>query len=489
MKFFKIILLAITVLFLGAGYSFAGVDAEGNKSKGSEIIESFEFDPVEWDVPRIGKEVKREELKNGMVLFLMEDHELPLINIRALIRTGDIYVPGRLDGIAGLTGIVMRTGGTESLTAEELNDKLEFMAARLETGVGSESGYASLSVMSRDIDEGLQLFADVLMNPAFRDSQLTIEKGKIKEDIRRRNDTPQSILSREYSHLLYEGHPYGRILEWETVKALTSDDLKRFHEKYFKPNNMMMAVSGDFKTKDMINKIKKAFRKWKKDPVEFGDIPEVEYQFHPGVFLMDKDLNQSRLQIGKLGVKQGNPDEYAITIMNFILGGGSFTSRLTSRVRSDEGLAYSVGSSFSTGNRDYGTFTAYCQTKNESAHKAVGLILEEIEKMRDEPVEPEELQNAKDTYINGYIFNFANTSQVVNRLMELEYDNYPRDYFENYLDNIRSVTVDDIRRVAKKYLDTEEMTIMVIGRTGDFDGDMTDFGKVHDIVIKEPVLD
>ncbi len=483
------IIFIIMFLIAAVGIASAGTDSEGRSSKASKIISDFKFDPIKWNVPEIDKEVKRVVLKNGMTLFLMEDRELPLINVRAIIRTGNIYVPPEQDGIAGITGIVMRTGSTRNITPEELNDQLEYMAASIETGIGYESGYATLSVLSKDIDEGLKLFADVLMNPAFQDSQLAIEKNKIKEMIRRRNDTPQSTLAREYNHILYGDHPYGRILEWETVKDISSEDLKAFHKKYYKPNNTMIAVSGDFKTKDMIKKFDNAFKKWKKGNVVLPSVPDVAYDFKSGVYLMEKDQNQSRIEIGKLGIKRTNPDKYAITILNYILGGGAFSSRLTSRVRSDEGLAYHVSSSFSTSDRDYGLFTASVQTKTSSTHKAISLILEEIERIRNEKVSDEELELAKDAFINGYIFNFVNTSQVVNRLMGLEYNSYPRDYFKNYINNINTVTVDDINGAAKKYLDTKSMTIAVIGKAEDFDGAMSDFGDIHSIEITEPILE
>ncbi|UCC80347.1 MAG: insulinase family protein [Candidatus Zixiibacteriota bacterium] len=484
MKSYRIILSAFLILFM-----VSSLIAQEKKSPGSRIIENMNFPELKWDVPVIGKEVTRTVLDNGMILFLMEDRELPLISAHALVRSGSIYDSKEDQALAGITGTVMRTGGTRSYSPDSLNAILEFIAGHIECGIGNESGSASLSVMSKDIDLGLELFYEVLRYPAFDSSKIELQKSQIKESIRRRNDNPGSIISREFYHLLYGDHPYGSIIEWSEVKDISGDDLMAYYNKYFHPNNIMIAFSGDFKIEEMIKKVKKVFGKWKRHKIDFPEIPEVEYSFKPGVYIIDKDITQANVRVGHLGIKRDNPDRWAISLMNYILGGGSFTSRLTSRVRSDEGLAYSVRSSFSTGSRDYGTFMAYTQTKTATAKRALELFFEEFENVVNSLPSEEELESARESYLNNFIFQFDSPAEIVNRLMALEYDDYPEDYYRTYLDNIKSVTPEDIQRVALKYLHPDSMSVMLVVDTTELGSDLSEFGSATYIELKEPIVE
>jgi len=478
----------ILMLVLGS-LIFSVAFSQDVKSPGSQIIEDMKFPELKWDVPEVGKEVTRTVLDNGLILFLMEDRELPLISAHALIRTGSIYDSNKDQALAGIAGTVMRTGGTVSYSPDSLNAILEFIAGSVECGIGNESGSASMSVMSKDIDLGLKLLYEVLRYPAFDSAKIELEKSQIKESIRRRNDRPGSIISREFTHMLYGNHPYGYIIEWDEVEPISREDLAAYHEIYFHPNNMMIAFSGDFKTGDMIKKVKKIFGEWERREIDFPEIPEVDYTFKPGVFIIDKDISQANIRVGHLGIKRDNPDRWAVSLMNYILGGGSFTSRLTSRVRSDEGLAYSVRSRFSTGSRDYGTFFAYTQTKTSTARRALEIFFEEFEKIRNTLPSAEELEMARESYLNNFIFQFDSPGEVVNRLMSLEYDHYPADYYQTYLDNIRSVTLEDIERVAEKYLHPDSMTIMMVADTSEFKDDISEFGEVTYLELKDPIVE
>lgn len=440
-------------------------------------------------MPEVGKEVKREVLKNGMILYLMENHELPLFEMQAIIRTGSIFEPLEQTGLASLTGTVMRTGGTESMSPEEVNRRLEYIGASLETWIGSESGGASLFSLSKYTDEALDIFAEVLMHPSFNEEKLGLEKEKRKEAIRRRNDRPGAILDREFDRLLYADHPYGRVQEWETIRDLSSEELKTFHQRYYKPNNIILGIAGDFKTEQIKKKIRKVFGGWKREEVSFPSRAEVTKAYRPGVYLIEKEITQSNVRMGHLAVKLGNPDEYAIRVMNFILGGGSFTSRMTSKVRSDEGLAYSVGSSFDTESKDYGTFSASCQTKVGSTHRALELMLEEIKKIREGLVTEEELQTAKEAYINRYVFNFTDPMSILSQLMYMEYNDRPKNYLQTYLENVRKVTREEVLRVAKEYLEPEGLTLLVVGDLPKFDKPLDDLGKVTKIPLEEPKVD
>ena len=494
----KTLILTILAALLAFGLVFGqhGRPAEPARrdtskvSPGSKKLGALKYRDLVWSVPEIGKEVQKHTLPNGITLYLYADHTLPVFNLQATVRTGEIYEPMEKMGAVRLCGMVLRTGGTKTLSPDSLNAELEYMAGSVETSLGTEQGSANLNVLAKDIDRGLELFADVLMSPAFRQDKLDLAKDQIKEQIRRRNDAPQSIVFREFGSRIYGDHPYGRILEWETVKKITRQDLIDWHQAYFAPNNLMLGITGDFDPDRVVEKVKKVFARWEKKSINFASIPKVEPKPNPGIFVIDKpNLNQTNISMGHLGVDFTNPDIYAIQVMNYILGGGGFTSRLTSRVRSDLGLAYSVGSQFGTGSRDLGTFGASCQTKTETTHKAMAEMLAEIKKIREAPVTEEELKGAKDSYINRFVFQFTSASAVVGQLMGLDYFSRDPNFYKNYLDNIRKVSIADVQRVAKTYLKPENLTMVVVGNVSAFDADLSDLGSTTKVALTPPSVD
>jgi len=441
--------------------------------------------------PRLGDiempNVQKVTLSNGMRLFLVEDHELPLISVSARIRTGSIYEPAEKIGLASITGLVMRTGGTTSKTGDELDEQLESIAASVETGIGLNSGSASMSVLKEDIDTGLAILADVLMNPAFSEDKILLAKIQHRSSIARRNDNVGAIASREFEKLIYEPESvYARHTEYATIDNITRDDLIAFHKKFYKPNNVMLGVLGDFDTKQMITKIEKAFEKWEKADVQFPQVPEVQYEYRPTVNVVRKDdINQSNIYMGHIGGLMNDPDYFALVVMNRILGGG-FTGRLFKNIRSREGLAYSVFGLYSS-NYDFpGIFYVGCQTKSESTVYAIRAMTEEVKKMTESEVTDEELALAKESYLNSFVFNFDTKGEIVSRLMVYEYYGYPPDFLQKAKANIEKVTKADVLRVARKHLKPDKMQILAVGRPQDFDEPLSVFGTVNEIDITIP---
>lgn len=461
---------------------------DGPQSEGAKQIAKFEYPSMTWDVPQVGRDVERYVTKNGMIIYLKEDHTLPEFRIRALIRCGDVYDPAQRQGISGLVGTVMRSGGTKTLSPDSLNALLEYIAASVETGIGQESGSASLYCLAKDIELGIKTFADVIRNPAFAEDKIDLAKEQIRKAIKSRNDNPGSIVSREFDRTLYGDHPLGRILEWNTVEPIGRADLQAYHDRYFAPNNMMLGITGDFDSKQIKKLLDKYFGDWQERQVDLPSKPKVEMKYRPGVYFIEKDVNQSNIRLGHLGIDEDNPDRYAVSVMNFILGGGSFNSRMTSKVRSDEGLAYSVGSRYQTGTDYPGEFFAYCQTKSSTTMKAIDLMVAEIKRIRDSEVSDAELEMAKDSYINRYVFQFTSASRVVGQLMQLEYFDRPRDLLQNYIANIQKVTKSDVWRVAKEYLHPEDISYVIVGKRVDLDADPAELGTVTEIPLEEPVV-
>ncbi len=440
----------------------------------------MEFPPVTFKPPQ----AERVVLNNGMVLYLLEDHELPIVKIIAMIRTGSIYEPNNKIGLAGITGAVMRTGGTRSMTGNEIDEELEFLAANISTGIGKDAGSAFLDFLKKDLDRGLFIFSEILMYPAFEQERLDLAKKQAIEAIRRRNDHPASIASREFLKQLYGAdHPYARESTIETIENITREDLIEFHKKYYHPNNIIMGIAGDFNKEDMVEKINMAFKDWERGEIQLPPVPPVKEEFRGSVNYIQKDLPQTNIRIGHLGIRQDNPDFFALSIMNDILGGGGFTTRLFKDVRSKQGLAYSVGSVFSPGKLDLGIFVAFCETKGETTVKAIRAIVENIRRLTTEMVSEEELKIAKDSFLNSFVFSFSNAHQIVSRQVSLEYYNMPKDYLERFRDNVAKVTREDILRVARKYLHPDEMIILVVGKEESFDNPLSTLGKVKTIDI------
>ncbi|MBM2835326.1 MAG: hypothetical protein HW406_2487 [Candidatus Brocadiaceae bacterium] len=452
------------------------------ESEGAKIISGFKFKPLNFVPPKVDRVV----LENGMILYLLEDHDLPIFNITARIRTGAIYEPQEKAGLASLTGFVMRSGGTVSMPADKMNEELEFMAASVETAIDRESGNTNLSTLRKDIDKSLKIFADVLMNPAFPEDKIRMRKDEVVESIRRENDNPAQIAQREFRKIMYDSkHPYSRKVEGtlESIEKITRDDMIAFHKKYFRPNNIILGISGDFNKDEIIKKLNIVFANWKKEEVQFPEVPKVDRRFEKAVFYAYKDINQANVIMGHLGIHRKSPDYFPVMIMNFILGGGSFTARIPGRIRSDEGLAYSAYSAFQTA-RDIGMFFVSCQTKLESTNRAISIALEETEKIRKSPIDKEELTQAKETFMNQFVFRFTTSASIVGQKVDIEYEELPLNYLETYLDNVQSVTHEDVQRVARKYLHPDEIKILVVGDKEKFDKPLDSFGKVNVIELK-----
>ncbi len=443
------------------------------------------FDPVTVTVP----EVERVVLENGIIVYLLPDPELPLVTVSALVRTGSIYEPADKVGLAGLTGTVMRTGGTARLTGDQVDEELEFLAAHISMGIGGESGSASLDILKKDFPRGLAIFADMLRAPAFEQAKVELAKRQALEAIRRRPDSPGGITAREFRKLLFGAdHPFGRESTTETVSRITRDDLAAFHQQFFAPNALMLGVTGDFEKPAMLDALRGAFGDWKPQTLSLPAIPPVTAPAGPeasrSVNILRRDISQTHLRIGHLSVKEDDPDYFALALLEDILGGNSFTSRLFRDVRSRQGLAYSVGSRLAPGNAGPGVFMLHALTKGPSTYQALSSMLDHMERLRKDPVSNEELQLAKDAFLNSFVFSFANTSLIVGRLMALEYHGLPKDFLQRFRDSVVRLTKEDLLRVARRHLHTDRVIILAIGKDDDFEKPLSTFGRLNVLTLK-----
>ena len=440
-------------------------------------FQSVEFTPPEPD---------RVALENGMVVYLLEDHELPLISMTATMRTGSWLDPAEKIGLASLTGSIMRTGGGGGLSAERVDEELEQFAGEVGISIGRQSGSASLDVLSKDLKRGLQIFAGLIRTPAFEPARVELAKLQAIEGIRRRQDTPGSIVGREFVKLLYGAdHPTARESSIESITRITRDDLVAFHRKTFHPNGMMLGVTGDFDKSAMLALLREVFGDWKKGEVPvltIADVPQSPTA-KTVVRFVNKDTSQTHLRIGHLSIKEQDPDYVALAIANDILGGSSFRSRLFNDVRTRRGLAYSVGSRLNSGVHDQGVWLMRAETKLPSTQEVISRFVSNMERMRTELVTDSELAEAKEAYVNSFVFSFASSSAIVGRLIGLEYDGLPKDFLQQLRARVIALTKEEILAAAKKHFNPERLTIVAVGSGEALPKLLSGFGDVKEITL------
>jgi zinc protease len=433
-------------------------------SKGWDAALKLKAAPIPPRFPELGRDAKRFALDNGLVLFVRTDRRLPLIQMNALIRSGSCYETPDEYGVAAYVGSLIRSGGTAKWKPQELDDRLAFLAANLSAGVGDDSANVSLDLLSKDAEEGLAIFTDVIRNPAFDEGRLTLAKRRAANSLLHRNDNPGGVLSRELNALFFpETHPSGRSLTPTQLAAVTPARIRAFHARFFRPENTWISVTGDFDEKEMVDRVRAAFNDWKKVGEPVAAPAKFEAKPKPGVFFVGKDLNQSSVSIAHPGIDRANPDRYAIQLMNSILGGGSFSSRITESVRSNEGLAYSARSAFPTGGREPDLFQATVQTKTGTTGRAIELLIEELKKMQAGPISKNEFETAKESALYGMVFRNSRPADAVNRLMRLEFEGLPLDQDRIDFEGLSAVTPEAVVSAAKKYLRPDQITIFVVG--------------------------
>lgn len=432
----------------------------------------LKYEPLEITTP----EAVEIELDNGLAGFLIEDHEIPVVNLVIQVKTW--FPPEEKTGLNDMAVWTMRNGGSEAWPSDRLNDELEFRAAAIEFQGGSLGATFSFNCLRKDLDEILEIFADLLLNPAFPDEKVEMKRKTMIEDIRRRNDQPRRIVGREFNKLIYRDHPYGREATEATVSAITRDDLVAFHEAWVKPGSAVIGISGDVEQDEIIEKLNGVLAGWAPGAAGIPAVPEMASPPPASWNYAYKDINQAYMAIGHEGINARNEDRCAVEIMNFILGGGSFTSWITEKVRSDAGLAYSTGSRFTSDPWTVGVFRAYAQTKAGEYSRAMQLIIEQIERMRTEGPTEEEVSKAVDSYVNSQVFDYESKAQVVRRLVQLRFQGRPLDTPEQDMETYAALTVDDIQRVAQKYLHPDRLVVLVVGDREQFDRSLEEFGTV-----------
>lgn len=428
--------------------------------------------PLELEFPKLDYEPPdpaeyRHELEGGSVAYLVEDHQLPLVSLSITLRAGSYQLPPESFGLAGFTGSQMRSGGTASRSARDFDEEAAFLATEIGSNIGATSAGASVNCLKQNLDASLELFFDMLKNPGFDPERLEIARARTLQGLARRNDRLGSILSREFARLTRGDHFSTLQSTKASIESITREAMQSFHGRSLDPRRMFFSAAGDFDTEDMLRRLNESLADgWPSQSTDPGEIPAPSHDPRPGVYMVNKtsrDVNQSHVALGHAGIRRDHPDAFKVRIMNSVLGGSGFTSRIMTRVRSDEGLAYSTYSRFQPGTYYPGLFQAGFQSRNATCAQAAAIVIEEIERIQNEKVSAKELDTAKNYEVEIFPRFFATAGQVAGTFANDEFTGREKDYWKTYRQRIADVSAEDVLDAAQRHLHPTKLVILAVG--------------------------
>lgn len=459
MRNFNIAGCAFFCLLLAGCLGAQGPSAQSPSSPTVPSVRDLRFAPLEFHVP----EVQRLSLDNGMRLYLQEDHELPLVDVTVMLGAGAIGDPADITGRTDLYADLLRSGGAGTLSPDEVDEFLDMKAADLSVSADPYAVTLKLSLRAADLAEGIALLADVLRRPGFDEGRLDVTRRQAVEAVRRQNDDPGHLARRILSRVHYGDHPLGRTPTVASLQAVTRSDLLDFHRQHAHPNNLWMGITGDFDRSRLSALLQEHFGEWQPVTYVAQTIPPLAPVGEPAIWTVSRPLPQTTILFGEIGIDKDNPDQYALRVMNYLLGGGGFNSRLMREIRSNRGLTYSVYSFYQVGRRLPGLFIAGSETRTEATPQVLSLMRDIMNGLRDEPVSADELALARESLINSFVFGFTDLHEVVAMTMRLDFYDYPADYLTAYRDRVAEVGVEDVQRVARRYLNPQSQMLVLVG--------------------------
>ncbi len=403
------------------------------------------------------------ELPNGLVWLFSEQHSLPVVVIQVMIKAGVLRDPPGKEGLANLTALLLLQG-TKKRSATQIAQELDFIGARMTSRGSDDFSLLSLMVLKKDLAAGLDLLEDVLYHPAFSPKEMRRKVSQLLASFKSDEDEPGIVASRAFCRRLYGDHPYAHPPKGTPagLKAITRKDLVQFYRTYYRPNNAIVTVVGDLSRQEAERMVREVFGSWKQAPIPELKLPPLPPLNNPEVLVINKDITQANMIWGHVGIARDNPDFYAFQVMNYILGGGGFASRLMDNIRETRGLAYSVGSTFDPGLFP-GPFAVMLETKNASAGEALAQVIREVKRIRTQPVSPKELQDAKSFFIGSFPRKMDSLGKRAALLSYVEFYGLGLDYPQRYPELVKNLAPADIQRVAKKYLHPDKYLLVVVG--------------------------
>ena len=487
-------LVALACAALGAGSLAAAAAPSAIPAR----PEQLRFGALDFEVPNA--EALRHELPGGVVLYVVPDRSLPLVNVVLNFRTGAYREPAEKPGLASFTASLMRLGGTASRTPAEFDEAADFLAAQIGSSAGDTGARASLNVLTSSLGPGLDLLFDMLRNPRFDAERLAVEQGKAIEAMKQRNDDADDIRNREWGWLINgREHFSSRRATAAQVESITRDDLAAFHRRTWGAQNFVAAISGDVDPQAIAAELGKRLAGWQAAEAAPWPPPGPRHEIRPGLYRVEKEIPQGKVRLGHRSIQVADwssPEIYALEVMNDILGGGGFSSRMMRRVRSDEGLAYGAGSSFGFGVFWPGMFSVAYASKNPTVAYAMEIVLEELDKIRTAPPTAEELRVSKSSFIETFPRSFETAAEVAGTYAGDELIGRPHSYWYDYRARIEAVTGEQVLAAAQKYLKPDQLVALVVGKwseiaPGDPEGraKMDQFfgGKVEVLPLRDPL--
>ncbi|MFH1652528.1 MAG: pitrilysin family protein [Pseudomonadota bacterium] len=419
------------------------------------------FTKEELSIPKVSPpKVKEDMLPNGIKLFFLEDKSLPIVNLTTYIKVGSIYDNPKKRGVAFITGMNLISGGNESFDPEAISRELKNLGAEYQTSIGNEYGDASISILSKNAFVGLKIFFDALLNPRFDEKEFKLSKSLTIEQIKRDEELPKSIVSKNFIIETYgKDSPWANFPTVREIRKIKRKDVVAFHKNYIGPSNMIIAISGDIK-RDEIIKLLNDYPK-----VELQSLPTIEKvkpEFQKRSKYIKKDVTNTFFQLGHLGVDRHNPDKYALEVLNYILGGGGFESRLLSDIRSERGLVYSVYSYF-TYYKDLGYFSVVGETGKKNEEEVLTLVKKHLEDLIEGKISKDDVLRAKRALLFNQLYWVENSFSAVDLMARLDLLEFPKDYWKTYQKNVLSITLKDVKDVAKEYLRPDNLITVTAG--------------------------
>ncbi len=421
------------------------------------------------------------ELSNGLKVLLIEDRALPFVSGRVYLRAGSIFEPDDKVGLSGIFSTVMRTGGAGERTPDQVDEILETLAASVSVSTDNLFTSVAFNTLTENLDQVLQVWADVLLRPRFAQDRVDLEKGRALEAIRRRNDQPTQIAVREFVRRINEGHPAGRISSAASVQSITRDDLLAFHQRFFKPNGAVLAITGDFNTQEMVAKLERLLQGWPRGEVSLPSFAPPSPR--PNIYFVQKETNQSVIYMGNPTVTAYAQGYSELDLASRVLGDG-FNSRLFLEIRTKRGLAYATGGAQTQGFGWPGFFYGASISRVEKTAEVIELMLGQFRDLLERPVSQEELELFRNNILNAEVFRFTSKQAVAERIARTQMLGLPADYYEQYVRQIQAATPADLQRVMRQFVRPDQFVIVVVGDQRQFDKQLSTLGNVVNVPLE-----
>jgi len=447
---------------------------------GREAVEALVHPPLLFDPPRADE---YEIL--GIPVFHLYDPILPLVDFQLVIRGGSGHLPRSDFAPSTALPFQLRPGGTSRLHPDSLNLRLDLLALQVDIGSSGGGTQVGLNALSAAFPEGLDLLREILLEPGFDPEALEVWRGQEVEWIRRREDDPGSLAFAEFNRLMFGDHPVGWVMEEEELAPdrLSVEALRRIHQTLFCRDRLLLGVSGDLPWEEAEALIERFLAPWPACTVPIEEPPPPDLRRGGGVFILPKEVPQSTVILAQPGgILQGDtPDFFASRLADHILGGAGFSSRIMTKIRTEEGLAYGAASLWTTGIRHEGVVGAFTQTRADRTVAAARLLLEILAAFRETAPDQEEIEDSLDELSGGYVFAFQSAAQIVGRRLSYRAQRLPEDWLERYLEGLQEVTPEAILEVVRAHIHPEEMTILIVGDPRQFDLGLEGLGELWEL--------